>query len=87
MIGSKIGYEFLVMFRSLVRRMVRLSRQITETFPAARTIALHPFDDGGATGSEDPGGKGDILSISKEEFDHRSANGPRVPRISDTLIV
>jgi hypothetical protein len=87
MIGSKVGYELLLMFTSLVWRMVRASREITETFPAVRSIPLHPFDDGGARGSEDSPGKGGILSIGKEEFDHRSANGSRVLRISDTLIV
>ena len=87
MIGSKIGYEFLVMFRSLVRRAVRPSRKIAETLSAVFSIPFDPFDDSRAGASEDPGGKGDILSIGKEEFDHGSANAPRVPRISDTLIV
>lgn len=70
-----------------MRATVRPSREILETFPALCFVPFDPFDDCRARGSEDPGGKGDVLSVGEEELDHGSANGLRVLGISDTFIV
>jgi len=86
-IGSKLGDELLVMLGGLMRRMVRPSREVTETLPATGFVSFDPFDDCRARGSEDPCGKGGILSVGKEELDHGSVNGLSVLGISDTLIV
>lgn len=86
-IGSELGYELLVMLGSLMRQMMKPSGQGMETSPAMFSIPLDPFDNCGARSSENAPGKGDIVSIGKEELDHGAANRLRVLRISDTLIV
>lgn len=87
MIGSEIGYELLVILGGLMRAKVRPSREVPKTFPALCFVPFDPFDDCRARGSEDPGRKGDVLSVGEEELDQGSANGFRVLGISDTFIV
>ena len=78
MIGSEVADQPLVMVWSLVRAMVRPSREVPETFAAVCLVPFHPFGDRRPRGSEDPGALGDVLSVAQEEPDHRSADALRV---------
>ena len=87
MIGSEVGDQLLVMVWSLVRATARPSREVSETFPTVCLVPSYPFGDCRATGSEDSGGVGNVLSMVKEEPDHRPADGLRFLGVSDPLIV
>lgn len=85
MIGTQVGNQLLVMLRGLVGTVVGAFRQVPETSLAPLSKPLDPFEDRRAGGVEGPGVLRDVLSVSKEEIDHRPAVGLGVLRVSQRI--
>ena len=66
---------------------MRSSGEIAQTPLAMLSKPLDPLEDRRAGGVKGPGGLRDVLSVGKEEVDHRPAVGLGVLRVSEPIIV
>ena len=86
-IGSQLGNQFLVLWGNLVGAAMRSSGAISQAALTMLSEPLDPLEDRGAGGAEGPGGFRDVLSVGKEEIDHRPAVPLGLPRVSQPVVV
>ena len=86
-IGSQLGNQLLMVWGSLMGTAMRSSGAISQAPLALLPEPLDPLEDCGARGAEDPGGFRDVLSVGKEEVDHRPAVALGLPRVSQPVVV